>query len=147
MPDPIEHLVVRRAESSEDLESCVRVRLQVFVEEQGVPKELEMDALDAQAVHYLATIDSEPVGVARRLIHGSHAKIGRVAVLKQWRRKGIGQRIMKHILAEAQHDGLAGAELGAQVWVIGFYEELGFSVVSDEFLDAGIPHREMVLIF
>lgn len=127
-----------------DLESCLMLRRIVFIEEQGVSEADERDALDAQAIHFLASEGNVPIGTARVLIKGNIGKIGRVCVLPMWRGQGLGAAL---ILASL--DGLRAekkvtvAMLGAQSHALGFYEKLGFSVIGPEYLDAGISHFDM----
>ena len=130
---------------TEDIESCQALRRVVFIEEQQVPEAEELDGRDAQALHLLATIEGVPVGCARLLIAGETAKIGRVCVLRALRRQGIGAALIEAVL-EVLRDcpGVVRARLGSQTHAIGFYDGLGFKVEGPEYLDAGIPHRDMV---
>jgi predicted GNAT family N-acyltransferase len=124
--------------TSDDLLS---VRHTVFVEEQGVPVEEERDKHDAASVHFLARDASgHPIGTARLLGSG---RIGRVAVLREWRGRGLGRALMAAVMAEARRCGMKRLHLHAQVQTIPFYESLGFVVCGNEFEEAGILHREM----
>lgn len=131
----------------EDIAACLVIREQVFVQEQGVPRELELDALDAVAVHFLLRNDQtgEPLATARLLNKGNAAKIGRVAVMSQARGQGVGRELMLAVLAEAQRRGFSEAVLDAQIAVLPFYLRLGFVAEGPEFLDANILHRTMRL--
>jgi len=120
--------------------ALMEIRQRVFVEEQGVPPELEHDQHDAGAVHLLALVDDTPVGTAR-LLPGGH--IGRMAVLAQWRGQGIGTALLRDLLELAKSRGIRSPYLHAQCNAIGFYERLGFRAEGPEFTDAGIPHRLM----
>ena len=126
-----------------DFPACAAIRRRVFIEEQNVPEELELDELDATAVHLLAVQDGRPVGTARLLIEGESAKIGRVAVLPEMRGTRAGAALMRAALDELRARGVTRAKLGAQTHAIGFYEKLGFTVHGPEYDDAGIPHRDM----
>lgn len=130
---------------TDDFPACAAIRRRVFIEEQNVPEELELDDLDAAAVHLLATQDGRPVGTARLLIEGRTAKIGRVAILPELRGTGAGAALMRAALDELRARGVTKAKLGAQTHAIGFYERLGFTVYGPEYDDAGIPHRDMSL--
>ena len=130
---------------TDDFPACAAIRRRVFIEEQNVPEELELDDLDATAVHLLATQDGRPVGTARLLIEGESAKIGRVAILPELRGTGAGAALMRAALDELRARGVTRAKLGAQTHAIGFYERLGFTVYGPEYDDAGIPHRDMSL--
>lgn len=127
-----------------DLETVLAIRRTVFIEEQGVSVEDEVDGKDPQAIHLLATSNGAPVGTARLLLSGETGKIGRVAVLKEARGAGIGKALVLFAVEELARRGAARAKLGAQTHAVGFYESLGFAAVGPEFIDAGIPHREMV---
>ena len=103
--------------------------------------EEERDEHDAASVHFLARDASgHPIGTARLLGSG---RIGRVAVLRQWRGRGLGRALMAAVIAEASRCGMTRLHLHAQVQTIPFYESLGFVVCGEEFEEAGILHREM----
>ncbi len=128
----------------ETSESIIRgIRELVFVREQGVPEELEWDGLDPACLHILAWSDSDDaIGTARLQPDG---KIGRMAVLKEWRGRGVGRAMLQALLKAAIERGLPKVELAAQTQAIGFYEREGFRAIGEVFMDAGIPHRKMVL--
>ncbi|ACO79012.1 GCN5-related N-acetyltransferase [Azotobacter vinelandii CA] len=132
---------VRIADWQKDNEDIRRIRDSVFIAEQAVPPELEWDSEDQEAVHFLAFAGEFAVGTARLLRDGH---IGRVAVLKDWRSLRIGAALMRMAIAEAERRGFRRQLLSAQVQATRFYERLGFVVISGEYLDAGIPHVEMV---
>lgn len=125
---------------------CLQIRREVFVEEQGVSVAEEVDGLDDQCRHYLLRIDGRAIGAARVKPSGDALKIQRVAIRKSARGSGLGAALMRKIIASAAVDQ-PGADLvlGAQTEAIGFYEKLGFVVEGDEYMDAGIPHRDMRL--
>jgi len=128
----------------QDEELTLRIiRTAVFIHEQQVPENLEWDEFDSISMHVLVQGSAgQPIGTARLLPDG---RIGRLAVLKEWRGKGIGSAIMKRILEEMNNRGLQKAMLHAQTTVISFYERLGFQVSGKEFIEAGIPHIKMIL--
>lgn len=131
---------------SEDLEICHWLRRVVFIEEQGVSAADELDGLDAQALHLLATRAGRPVGTARLLVAGDTGKIGRVCVLKDQRGQGLGAALVQAGVAEFRAmPGIARVKLGAQTHALGFYQAMGFRAEGPEYLDAGIAHRDMVL--
>lgn len=123
-------------------EAASEIRRLVFIEEQRVPKEEEWDGRDPECRHFLALYDDLPLGTARLL---PDAHIGRVAVLARARGLGIGAALMRAAIEAARRDGHASVELAAQTHALAFYEHLGFVACGDEFLDAGIPHRNMRL--
>jgi len=128
--------------------SAMEVRRRVFVDEQGVSRALEFDGLDGQADQFLATLDGKVVGTARaRAVDGGRAaKIERVAVLAQWRERGIGLRIMEFVEAFLARKGVERAVLNSQEQARGFYEKLGYEAVGEPFEEAGIPHIKMVKV-
>jgi predicted GNAT family N-acyltransferase len=132
---------VRVADWHKDNSEIRRIRESVFIAEQSVPPELEWDAEDADAVHFLALEGDYAVGTARLLPDG---EIGRVSVLKDWRGLKVGDRLMEAVIAQANSLGLVEQKLSAQVHATAFYEHHGFKVVSGEFLEVGIPHVDMI---
>jgi predicted GNAT family N-acyltransferase len=123
--------------------SAIRaIRETVFIHEQGVPVELEWDGLDSACAHVLAWNNrGEAIGTARMQQNGT---IGRMAVLKDWRGRGVGRALLRTLLDLAARRGLSRVTLSAQTHALGFYERAGFDVVGEPFIDAGIPHRKMV---
>ena len=123
----------------------------VFIQEQGVPVELEWDGLDEKASHVIAEIENDSgeklaIGTARIIIKNKQVHIGRMAVLSKWRAQGIGSKILQCCIEECNKLGhVDKIILNAQVHVIEFYQKAGFKTSSDEFLDAGIPHKQMIL--
>lgn len=135
---------IRPATWQQDEQAMSRIREQVFMQEQRVPEELEWDGKDEAAFHLLAEDDTgNPIGTARMLADGH---IGRVAVLKPWRGQGVGTALMRHMLRQAESNGYREVFLDAQVEATGFYRSLGFLERGEIFMDAGIPHRHMVLM-
>lgn len=131
-------------ERTEDVDTCLALRKEVFVDEQNVSLEEEVDGLDPEAIQVLASLDGTPVGTARILVKGDTAKIGRICVVKSQRGTGLGAALVRSAMAIASTEpGLARAELGAQEYAIGFYERLGFAAYGPTYMDAGIPHRDM----
>lgn len=136
--------MIRRA-GPQDMDAVLAIRARVFIEEQGVAIDIERDGKDDEALHLIAFADERPVGTARILIADGTGKIGRVAVLRECRGQGLGQGLIRAAIAELRQQGAHTARLGAQTHAIGFYEALGFQATGPEFLDANIPHRDMVL--
>lgn len=121
------------------------IRETVFIHEQGVPVELEWDGLDSACAHVLAWNNrGEAIGTARMQQNGT---IGRMAVLKDWRGRGVGRALLRTLLDLATRRGLSRVTLSAQTHALGFYKRAGFDVVGEPFIDAGIPHRKMVKEF
>ena len=130
-----------------DIAACLRLRRTVFIEEQGVSEADEVDDKDAGAIHMLATIDGVPMGSARLLLTGDTGKIGRVCVLPAARGTGLGAQLMRAAIDELRRQrGITRAKLGSQTHALGFYERLGFVAEGPVYDDAGIPHRDMVMV-
>lgn len=135
------NIEVRIADWQKDNADIRRIREMVFIKEQGVTPEQEWDSLDATAIHLLAVEDGYAMGTARLLPDGC---IGRVSVLKEWRGLKVGEALMRAAITEAEHRSLTRQTLTAQVHAARFYERLGFKIISDEFIEAGIPHVDML---
>jgi len=132
---------VRRADWARDEEALRLVRYTVFVVEQKVPESLEWDGIDAGCEHAIAwSAEGHPVGCGRLLPDGH---VGRMAVLREWRGRGVGGAILQRLTALAAERGHAKAMLNAQSHAIPFYERHGYRVVGDPFDEAGIPHVAM----
>jgi hypothetical protein len=116
------------------------IRSEVFICEQHVPESLEWDEFDSVAVHFLATKDGQAIGCVRLLPTGH---VGRMAVLPQWRRKGIGRQLLDACEDRARQLQLDQIRLSAQVSAIPFYTAAGYALSSGTYMDAGIPHRDM----
>lgn len=136
---------VVRVRSKNDLAEAFAIRTRVFVREQKVPEEIEIDSDDDQALHLLAYVSGKAVGTARIVIQNGSAKIGRMAVLKKYRRKRIGTKLLKRAILSARKSAATKIYLHAQVPVIEFYRAMGFRCVGRGFDEAGIPHRKMIL--
>ena len=129
-----------------DLAACHALRRTVFIEEQNVPEADEMDDLDADAIHLLATDDADrPVATARLLVRDDIGKIGRVCVLADQRGTGLGAALMRAAIDALAARGVRQVRLGSQTHAMGFYEKLGFVAEGPVYDDAGIPHRDMAL--
>ena len=117
------------------------LRFAIFVGEQNVPAGIELDDLDASCVHAVAfDIDNKPIGTGRLLPDGH---IGRMAVVKEWRRRGIGAEILETLVAEARKRGHAEVVLSAQLQAAEFYRGFGFVAEGKVYEEAGILHQQM----
>lgn len=138
----MKRIQIREASWPADRAALESVRNEVFVKEQNVPRRLEYDGLDATALHWLAlTPEEEAVGTLRLLPSG---QIGRMAVLRPYRGRGVGSRLLHHAIAAAEAHGWSEVWLNAQYARRGFYAPHGFIVISDVFQDAGMPHQRML---
>jgi predicted GNAT family N-acyltransferase len=119
------------------------IRRLVFIDEQHVPEEIELDADDAIAFHALALDGTVPVGCGRLVAHDGAAKIGRMAVLRERRGQGVGRSILNFLIDRARELGFSRAVLHAQLAAEGFYLKNGFLPEGEVFAEAGILHRRM----
>jgi predicted GNAT family N-acyltransferase len=132
---------IRTANWEHDRDQLLAVRYSVFVDEQSVPVELECDASDDTALHWLAEdTNGTPIGTARMLPDG---QIGRMAVARLNRGQGIGHALLLTLLDYAKQQNLLEVYLSSQTHALDFYQKLGFAVEGEEYMDAGIPHLTM----
>ena len=154
---------IKIVSTSVELEKLLELRVEVFVLEQAVPEDEEIDALDTleaiengQVVHVIASKSGLTIGTARLILEGSKPDcdgvlefphIGRVAVKKTMRRKGLGELIMVKLHQLAKSKGFGGVTLSAQIQATPFYTQLGYIKRGSIYDDVGIPHQDMDLIF
>lgn len=151
----MDRVVVKLMESAAERQAAFQLRQRVFVEEQGVPLEEEVDEHDDSATHVVAVVGGRVVGTGRAMVPSqgtrdlaggkfenlaTRVRIGRMAVDEEWRRRGVGGRILDALEAEAKRSGLREAELNAQIYAIPFYSSHGYVEEGPVFLDAGIDH-------
>ncbi len=121
-------------------EHAAPIRFEVFVREQNVPAEIELDEMDEKSVHAIAFEDGRAVGTGRLL---PDAHIGRMAVLRAWRRRGVGAQLLQELVEKARQQGHREAVLSAQVHALAFYERHGFRAEGRPYSEAGIQHQLM----
>ncbi|KKB38087.1 GNAT family N-acetyltransferase [Bacillus thermotolerans] len=134
-------------QSPKERQDAYEVRKRVFVEEQHVPLELEIDEHEEEAAHFVLYDEGKPCGAGRFRTKDGLGKAERICILPDYRKKGAGRLIMEALETHAKGQGLPGVKLDAQVHAIPFYEKLGYEIISDEFMDAGIPHKTMKKTF
>ena len=159
----MENLVVKLLETEGERLRAFAIRTQVFVQEQNVPLAEELDADDETATHVIALLGGVPVGTGRVICSDTiaqtttstpsepsasgmgikRARIGRMAVARAWRRKGIGARILSALEEAARRQGATHAVLHAQTYVRDFYAQAGYVVEGEPFLEVGIEHVQM----
>lgn len=121
------------------------IRTKVFQEEQGVSAELEFDGLDDSTIHLLAYAGDKAVGTARiREIDADTSKIERLAVLPEYRQQGIGTQLMQFALSIITQRNQSTVIVHAQAYIASMYQQLGFTIVGEQFVEAGIPHVKMI---
>ena len=137
------HIEVADWSNPDQRAALLSLREIVFIHEQGVPEQREHDGLDGDCWHVLARDDDgQPIGCGRLT---SEHKIGRMAVLKDWRGRGVGGALLRELVSRARTQGWSEVALDAQVSAIGFYERAGFVAYGATFEDAGLQHRSMRL--
>jgi predicted GNAT family N-acyltransferase len=143
----VKDLVVEAADWNQDKADLIKLRGIVFVEEQNVPVSLEIDGMDSDCRHVKAVMNDQTIGTARLLPNGY---IGRMCVLKQFRSQGVGKKMLECLIQQAFYDQTISAPmdqvtLNSQSSAIAFYQANGFSICSEEFIEANIVHQKMVL--
>ncbi|MHA7963289.1 GNAT family N-acetyltransferase [Paenibacillus sp. CAU 1782] len=137
-------ITTEKVVTPEQLREAFRVRMEVFVEEQGVSAEAEIDEYEESSIHVLARNNGQPAGAGRLRVVEETAKLERICVLNHFRIGGTGKAIMIKLEEIAKEMGLKKAKLHAQTQAAGFYEKLGYASDSDVFMEEGIPHVRMI---
>ena len=135
---------IKFTQNDREMLSCLSLRRTVFIEEQNVPENEEVDGDDPNCDHILLTISDDPVGAARLKYYDNFVKVQRVCVLKNYRGQGIGSNIINFIIKHIEKNDIRNSvRLGSQIHALGFYKGLGFVEFGEEYLDAGILHKDM----
>ncbi|MDV2683203.1 GNAT family N-acetyltransferase [Alkalihalophilus lindianensis] len=134
---------VLKVTNDAQLKDAYAIRMKVFVDEQHVPEEEELDDLEKVATHFVMYQEDQVVGAGRLRVVDQVAKVERICIAKEIRGTGAGRLLMSKIENEARSLGLSKARLNAQTHAAPFYSKLGYETISGEFLDAGIPHVTM----
>lgn len=133
---------VKTATWPDDQATLKAIRFEVFVSEQGVPAELEVDNNDPLSIHAIAWVNGQAAACGRLLPDGH---IGRMAVRQPWRGQGVGAAVLTHLMARARQRGDREVVLSAQTHAVGFYKKFGFVAEGKTYLDCDIPHQDMRL--
>ena len=139
-----ESIVVKIVSNDEQLKDAYAIRKKVFVDEQQVPAEEEIDHLESEATHFVLYQSREPIGAGRLRFVDEYGKVERICVLQDSRTSGAGKAIMDKIESHAKENGVNLLKLNAQTHALPFYSKLGYEIVSDEFFEAGIAHKTML---
>ena len=131
------------ATTPQQRDDAFAVRIAVFVEEQQIPREGELDDLDATAIHCVGYDNTTPVAAGRLLLSDGYAKIGRMAVLASHRKRGIGALVLAALEREGRARGASVFKLSAQLHARDFYARCGYDQVGDVYDEVGIPHVAM----
>ncbi|MDT6981176.1 GNAT family N-acetyltransferase [Levilactobacillus zymae] len=125
-------------------QDAVGIRRRVFIDEQGIDPQDELDGTDEDKMHYVGYVDDRPVTTARiDMLAGNRVKIQRVATMAADRQRGYAGALIKQIIADAQKSDVAHIELDAQLTALAFYQDLGFVAIGEPFVEAGIQHKTM----
>lgn len=136
--------MIKKVDTEKEYQDALHIRKTVFIEEQNVPVEDEIDAYETEATHFIAYNDeAKPLATARYRIVDDVVKVERVAVSKAARGLGLGKKLMAYLESEAMQHGYRTFKLGAQTHAIPFYQALGYEPYGEEYIDAGIPHYDM----
>ena len=140
-------IAVKLVETEAELEGAINVRMRVFVVEQQIPPEVELDEFDATATHAVAQYEGHIIGAGRMLVvegdEEGFCRIGRMAVDQAWRNNGVGSQILAFLESQARAQGLTHCLLHAQEYVKAFYAQHGYRERGEVFLEVAIPHIEM----
>ncbi len=140
------NIKVKLVSTDSEYESVLAIRREVFIEEQNVPEDIEIDEYETTSDHFLVLVDDEPAGCGRMRIKDSYAKFERIATLKEFRGQGIGRELMKFMMNHANvkfpH---ALPYMHSQADAVPFYQKLGWTTQGDVFDEANIPHQTMIL--
>jgi predicted GNAT family N-acyltransferase len=137
-------VTVKIVKNQKELEDAYSVRKTVFVDEQDVPLEEEIDAYEDKAEHFVMYHEGSPIAAGRFRFVDGYGKVERICVLKEARKTGAGKAIMNAIEKYALDKDIHKLKLNAQTHAIPFYAGLDYKIVSEEFMDAGIPHKTML---
>lgn len=134
---------IRVAKTKNEREDAFQIRRIVFVQEQYVPLELEIDHFDDIAIHFIGYEKERPIAASRLRFIDNIGKLERICVLKPYRGRSFGKQVIKTMEEKARDEGCSKVKLNAQTHATEFYEKMGYQIISEEFLDAGIPHVTM----
>ncbi|MGE7602071.1 GNAT family N-acetyltransferase [Peribacillus sp. NPDC097675] len=138
-------MFVKIVENDQEREYAYTIRKKVFVEEQHVPLEEEIDQYEEDSIHFVLYNDEDhPVGAGRFRIINGIGKVQRICVLPKARKTGAGAMVMNAIEQYAGSQNITQLKLDAQLHAIPFYSKLGYEIISEEFMDAGIAHKTMI---
>nr|WP_226037710.1 GNAT family N-acetyltransferase [Aquibacillus saliphilus] len=135
---------VKIAENDRQQQDAFQVRNTVFVEEQKVPPELEIDELENESIHFVGYQDNKPIAAGRLRFVDEYGKLERVCVLEEFRGHQFGKQIITEMEQVIKKKDYPKSKLNAQTHAEGFYESIGYHTISDQFIDAGISHVTMI---
>nr|WP_317357211.1 GNAT family N-acetyltransferase [uncultured Tyzzerella sp.] len=119
------------------------IRTEVFIKEQGIDPDVEIDGTDKDAKNMILIVDNKPIGTSRLIVIDNKMYIGRVAILKEYRKKGYATHMINFLLEEAKNMDYKEVYIHGQSYAKNFYEKIGFKQFGEEFIEANIPHINM----
>jgi len=137
-------LQVKKVNTKETLNQVFSIRKKVFIDEQKVPIEIEMDEFDRTSEHFIAYLNKKPIGCAR-IRYNDFAKLERIAILKEHRNKGYGTQLTEYLIQYCKNKKIRKIVIHSQMYILDFYKRFGFKPVSEPFDEAGIKHIKMIL--
>lgn len=140
----MDKLEIKQITNKKEFKETIKIRETVFIKEQNVPKEIEIDEIDKEAKHFIAYIKNKPIGCARIRKINYYAKLERIAILKEYRGKGFGKELTNFLINYCKKEGFNEIHIHSQIYVSSFYEKLGFKSIGKKFLEADIEHIEMI---
>jgi len=138
----VNNLEIKLVKNKEELDQVIEIRKNVFVKEQKVPLDLELDGLDSEAEHVIVYLGNEPIGCAR-IRKNKYAKLERIAIIKKYRGKGFGKRLTEFLVDYCKQKNFDEIRLHSQTYIRDFYKKCGFKIRGKPFFEAGIEHVEM----
>ena len=138
------NLKIQIVGNQKEFDDVISIRKKVFIEEQNVPIDIEIDGLDDEAEHAIAYLDGEPIGCAR-IRFNTYAKLERIAAMKDHRGKGFGRKITEFLIDYCKQKNVDEIRLHAQMYTADFYKKLGFLERGKTFFEADIKHIEMYM--
>lgn len=136
-------MYIKIVKTAKEKFDALRVRRIVFIEEQKVPEDLEIDGFEEEATHFVGYLKKQPVAAGRVRFVDQKGKLERICVLKEHRGKSYGKKLIQEMEQFIKEKNISETILSSQVHAILFYEKLGYRVVSKQYMDAGIPHVTM----
>ena len=134
---------IKVVQTKEEKKQAFQIRTTVFVEEQNVSMEEEIDEFEESSIHFIGYENNVPVAASRLRWVDEYGKLERICILKEFRGKSYGTDLIHRMEVEVRKKGYTKTKLNAQTRAVDFYKRLDYKVVSEEFLDAGIPHVTM----
>lgn len=140
----MEKLNIKQVKNKKEYNKILKIREIVFIKEQNVPKEIEMDEFDKDAKHFIVYLKNKSIGCARIRKINNYVKLERIAILKEYRGRGFGKDLTNFLINYCKKIGFNEIQLHSQIYISNFYEKLGFKSIGKKFLEADIKHIKMI---